>query len=214
MRIVLLGPPGSGKGTISMLIANKYGIAQISTGLILRKIVQKNKTLGKEIKHIINSGKLISDSLIITLVEKRIQEQDCQNGFLLDGFPRTILQANALKNFKIKIDTVLELYISNSMILKRISGRLVHESSGRIYHSIFNPPKIKGKDDVTGENLTVRKDDQKNILFERLKEYNNIKKKLIAFYHQEALLKNIKYYKLNTMQSIDRIKEHLKKIFS
>lgn len=161
MRIILLGAPGAGKGTQAQFIMEKYGIPQISTGDMLRAAVKAGSELGQKAKEIMDAGKLVTDELVIALVKERIAQEDCRKGFLLDGFPRTIPQADAMKEAGIKVDNVLEFDVPDALIVERIVGRRVHVSSGRVYHVTFNPPKVAGKDDVTGEELSTRKDDQK-----------------------------------------------------
>ncbi|MDU7869435.1 MAG: adenylate kinase, partial [Pantoea sp.] len=154
MRIILLGAPGAGKGTQAQFIMEKYGIPQISTGDMLRAAVKAGSELGNQAKAIMDAGKLVTDELVIALVKERITQEDCKNGFLLDGFPRTIPQADAMKEAGITVDHVLEFAVPDELIVERIVGRRVHTPSGRVYHVTFNPPKVEGKDDVTGEELT------------------------------------------------------------
>jgi len=168
MRIILLGAPGAGKGTQAQFIMERYGIPQISTGDMLRAAVKAGTDLGKKAKEVMDAGQLVSDELIIGLVKERIQQEDCQKGFLLDGFPRTIPQADAMKEAGISIDAVLEFDVADEEIVKRMSGRRVHPGSGRVYHVVYNPPKVEGKDDVTGEDLVIRPDDEESIVRDRL----------------------------------------------
>lgn len=186
MRLILLGPPGAGKGTQAQFISEKYGIPQISTGDMLRAAVKAGTELGLKAKDIMSSGGLVSDNLIIALVKERIQEADCVNGFLFDGFPRTIPQAQALVDAEIAIDVVLEIHVADDEIVSRLSGRRVHEGSGRVYHIDHNPPKTEGVDDITGEALIQRVDDSEDTVRNRLKIYHEQTEPLVAFY--EALL--------------------------
>ena len=182
MRIVLLGPPGAGKGTQATYITKKFSIPQISTGDMLRSAVKAGTELGLKAKGIMASGGLVSDDLIIALVKERIQEKDCANGFLFDGFPRTIPQAEALVAAGIEIDKVLEIHVADAEIIARLSGRRVHEDSGRVYHIQYNPPKIDGLDDATGESLVQREDDKESTVRNRLDVYHDQTKPLVGFY--------------------------------
>ncbi|NLO80201.1 MAG: adenylate kinase [Xanthomonadaceae bacterium] len=182
MRLILLGPPGAGKGTQASLIAQKFNIPQISTGDMLRAAVKAGTPLGLEAKKVMETGGLVSDDLIIQLVKERISEQDCQNGFLFDGFPRTIAQADALKAENIKIDAVVELQVDDEEIVRRITGRRIHPGSSRIYHVIYNPPKVEGKDDVTGEPLIQRDDDKEETVRRRLEVYHEQTRPLVDYY--------------------------------
>jgi adenylate kinase len=185
MRLILLGPPGAGKGTQAQFISEKYGIPQISTGDMLRAAVKAGTELGLKAKDIMASGGLVSDDLIIGLVKERIQEADCVNGFLFDGFPRTIPQAQALVNAEIDIDVVLEIDVADDEIVSRLSGRRVHEGSGRVYHIAHNPPKVEGIDDVTGETLIQRVDDSEETVRNRLNIYHEQTEPLVAFYNAQ-----------------------------
>tara|TARA_R110001592_G_scaffold116059_1_gene316970 strand:- start:109875 stop:110528 length:654 start_codon:yes stop_codon:yes gene_type:complete len=182
MRIILLGPPGAGKGTQATYITEKFGIPQISTGDMLRAAVKAGTELGLKAKGIMASGGLVSDDLIIALVKERIQEPDCVNGFLFDGFPRTIPQAEALLAEGVAIDKVIEIHVADQEIIARLSGRRVHEDSGRVYHIAHNPPKQDGVDDVTGEALIQREDDQEATVRNRLEVYHDQTKPLVDFY--------------------------------
>jgi adenylate kinase len=182
MRIILLGAPGAGKGTQAQYITEKYGIPQISTGDMLRAAVKAGTPLGVKAKAVMDAGELVSDDIIIGLVKERITESDCANGFLFDGFPRTIPQADALKEAGVSIDAVVEIDVADEEIIKRMSGRRVHPGSGRTYHVVFNPPKVEGKDDVTGEDLVQRADDAEDIVRGRLNVYHEQTAPLIAYY--------------------------------
>jgi adenylate kinase len=182
MRIILLGPPGAGKGTQAAYITEKYGIPQISTGDMLRAAVKAGTELGLKAKDIMASGGLVSDDLIIALVKERIQEPDCVNGFLFDGFPRTIPQAEALLAEGVAIDKVIEIHVADEEIIARLSGRRVHEGSGRVYHISHNPPKTEGVDDVTGEPLIQREDDKEETVRNRLGVYHDQTQPLVDFY--------------------------------
>ena len=182
MRIILLGAPGAGKGTQAQFITERYSIPQISTGDMLRAAVKAGTELGIKAKGIMDSGGLVSDDIIIGLVKERINEQDCENGFLFDGFPRTIPQAEALKAAKVEIDCVVEIDVGDEEIVKRLSGRRVHPGSGRVYHLIYNPPKQDNKDDETGEDLIQRDDDTEETVRKRLEVYHEQTKPLISYY--------------------------------
>lgn len=186
MRIILLGPPGAGKGTQAQFISQHFHIPQISTGDMLRAAVKAQTPLGLAAKSIMEKGQLVSDEVIINLVKERIAQPDCKNGFLLDGFPRTLAQAEALRQQKIHIGFVIELQIDDNLIVERMSGRLVHPNSGRVYHRVNHPPKVEGKDDLTGEPLVQRKDDEESTVRERLMVYHQQTKPLIDYYQQWA----------------------------
>jgi len=182
MKLILLGPPGAGKGTQAQFITEKYGVPQISTGDMLRAAVKAESELGLQVKDIMASGGLVSDDLIIALVSERIQQEDCANGFLFDGFPRTIPQAQALVDAGIDIEFVVEIAVEDEEIVSRLSGRRVHSNSGRVYHIQHNPPKVEGVDDETGEPLMQREDDQEATVRNRLKIYHDQTKPLVRFY--------------------------------
>ncbi|MET3440158.1 adenylate kinase [Variovorax paradoxus] len=182
MRLILLGAPGAGKGTQAAFICQKYGIPQISTGDMLRAAVKAGTPLGQQAKAVMESGGLVSDDLIINLVKERIAQPDCADGFLFDGFPRTIPQADAMKAAGVKLDYVLEIDVPFSDIIERMSGRRSHPASGRIYHVKFNPPKVEGKDDITGEDLIQRKDDEEETVRKRLEVYSQQTRPLVDYY--------------------------------
>ena len=182
MRLILLGAPGAGKGTQATFICQKYGIPQISTGDMLRAAVKAGTPLGIEAKKIMDAGALVSDDLIINLVKERIAQPDCAKGFLFDGFPRTIPQADAMKSAGVKLDYVLEIDVPFEAIIERMSGRRSHAASGRTYHLKFNPPKVAGRDDATGEELIQREDDKEETVRARLNHYQSLTRPLIAYY--------------------------------
>jgi len=186
MRMILLGPPGAGKGTQAQFLCEAYGIPQISTGDMLRAAISAGTELGERVKAVMDSGALVSDDIIIELVQARIAEPDCANGFLFDGFPRTIPQAEALDDAGVVIDAVVEIKVPAEDIVRRMSGRRVHPASGRVYHVEFNPPKEAGKDDETGEALIQRDDDQENTVRERLDVYHKQTHPLVEFYRNKA----------------------------
>ena len=186
MRLILLGAPGAGKGTQANFICQKYGIPQISTGDMLRAAVKAGTQMGLAAKKVMDAGGLVSDDIIIGLVKERITQPDCANGFLFDGFPRTIPQAEAMKNAGVKLDLVLEIDVPDEAIIERMSGRRVHPASGRTYHVKFNPPKVAGKDDLTGEDLIQRKDDEEATVLARLQVYHSQTRPLVDYYSQWA----------------------------
>ncbi|MDT9587396.1 MAG: adenylate kinase [Candidatus Arsenophonus melophagi] len=212
MRIILLGAPGTGKGTQARFIIEKYSIPQISTGEMLRSAVKTDTKLGLKVKELMASGKLITDELVIALAQQRIVQDDCRNGFLLDGFPRTIPQANVMKKSGIIVDYVLEFYAPDEIIIERIIGRRIHAPSGRIYHIKFNPPKIANRDDITSEALSIRQDDQEKAIKNRLVEYHKLTEPLITYYRKEAASGNTKYFKLDCTRQISAVNEALSKI--
>ena len=186
MRLILLGAPGAGKGTQAQYICEKFSIPQISTGDMLRAAVKAGTPMGLEAKKVMDAGGLVSDDIILGLVKERIAADDCKNGFLFDGFPRTIPQAEALKKDGVTLDYVVEIDVNDDEIIKRMSGRRVHPGSGRTYHVIFNPPKVDGKDDVTGEDLIQRDDDNEETVRKRLDIYHSQTKPLVEFYSSWA----------------------------
>jgi len=209
MRVILLGPPGAGKGTQAQYICDKYAIPQISTGDMLRAAVKAQSTLGKQAKAVMDAGKLVSDDLILGLVEQRIAEADCANGFLFDGFPRTIPQAQALVDARINIDAVLEISVPDEEIIKRLAGRRVHEASGRVYHLIYNPPVHENRDDITGDVLIQRKDDTEETVKHRLEIYREQTHPLVQYYQQRAKEKYLKYSTLDGLGDVDEIKNQI-----
>jgi len=186
MRLILLGAPGAGKGTQAAFICQKYGIPQISTGDMLRAAVKAGTPLGLQAKAVMESGGLVNDDLIINLVKERIAQPDCAQGFLFDGFPRTIPQADAMKAASVKLDYVLEIDVPFDAIIERMSGRRSHPASGRTYHVKFNPPKVQGKDDVTGEALMQREDDKEETVKKRLDVYSAQTRPLVEYYRSWA----------------------------
>lgn len=184
MRIILLGAPGAGKGTQAAFITEKYGIPQISTGDMLRAAVKAQSELGKQVETVMASGGLVTDDIIISLVKDRIAQDDCANGFLFDGFPRTIPQAQAMLDSGVPIDVVLEIHVDDEEIVDRMSGRRVHLDSGRVYHVTNNPPKVEGIDDESGEPLIQREDDKEETVRKRLQVYHEQTKPLVDFYGQ------------------------------
>ncbi|ABB44366.1 Adenylate kinase [Sulfurimonas denitrificans DSM 1251] len=186
MRIILLGAPGAGKGTQAGFLTKRYNIPQISTGDMLRAAIKAGTEMGKMAKEAMDTGKLVTDEIIIGLVKDRIEEEDCKNGFLLDGFPRTLAQADAVTNAGINIDAVIEIDVPDSEIVKRMSGRRAHLASGRTYHLVYNPPKVEGKDDITGEELVQRDDDKESVVLDRLRVYHEQTSPLIGYYKNQA----------------------------
>ena len=186
MRLILLGPPGAGKGTQASFICERFAIPQISTGDMLRAAIRAGSPLGLAAKKVMDAGKLVSDDIILGLVQERLQQPDCAKGYLLDGFPRTIPQAEAMKTAAVPIDYVLEIDVPDGDIVARMSGRRVHLASGRTYHVQFNPPKVAGKDDISGEALIQRDDDQEATVLKRLEVYHAQTKPLIEFYGKWA----------------------------
>jgi len=212
MRIILLGAPGAGKGTQAQYITEKYSIPQISTGDMLRAAVKAGTPLGIEAKKVMDAGGLVSDDIIIGLVKERINEADCANGFLFDGFPRTIPQADALKEAGVQLDAVVEIDVADDEIIKRMSGRRVHPGSGRTYHLIFNPPKEEGKDDVTGEELVQRADDAEDTVRARLDVYHSQTKPLISYYrgwNESEPASAPRYIYVEGVGSVDQIRDRV-----
>jgi len=211
MRLILLGPPGAGKGTQAAFITQHFGIPQISTGDMLRAAVKAGTPLGIEAKKIMDAGGLVSDDLIIGLVQDRLKQADCNNGYLFDGFPRTIPQADALKQAKVALDFVVEIAVPEQDIIERMSGRRVHPASGRSYHIIFNPPKVAERDDQTGEPLVQRDDDKEETVRHRLTVYQNQTRPLVDYYSSWAKEQNTapKYRKVEGVGSVEDIKNKI-----
>ena len=212
MRLILLGGPGAGKGTQAKFITEKFGIPQISTGDMLRQAIKDGTQLGMEAKKYMDAGELVPDDVIIGLVKERIQQPDCEKGFLFDGFPRTIPQAEAMKEAGVKIDYVVEISVPDEEIIKRMSGRRVHLPSGRTYHIIFNPPKEEGKDDVTGEPLIQRDDDKEETVRKRLEVYHAQTEPLVDFYKKWEASGDAnapKYVGIDGVGTVDEIKNRV-----
>lgn len=212
MRVILLGGPGAGKGTQANYIEEEFNIPKISTGDMLRAAVTEGTLLGLQARQVMESGGLVSDEIILGLVKERIAKDDCANGFLFDGFPRTIAQAQSLKVQGVKIDSVVEIDVDDKEIIKRMSGRRVHLASGRIYHVVFNPPKAEGKDDETSEELIQREDDKEETVRERLKVYHQQTEPLIDYYSKLAASGDTgapKYVKVNGIGKVEEIREQI-----
>ena len=211
MRVVLLGAPGAGKGTQATYIKEKFNIPQISTGDMLRAAVKAGTALGLEAKKFMDAGGLVPDEVIIGMIQERIKDADCKDGFLFDGFPRTIPQAEAMKQAGVDIDYVVEIDVPDEEIIKRMSGRRMHLASGRTYHVVFNPPKVAGKDDVTGEDLVQRDDDREETVMKRLEVYHSQTKPLVDYYSNWAQTgdKAPKYVKITGVGSVDQIKQQI-----
>jgi len=209
MRTILLGAPGAGKGTQAQYIAEKYGIPQISTGDMLRAAVKAKTELGLQVEQVMASGGLVTDDIIIALVKERIQEPDCANGFLFDGFPRTIPQAQAMIDESVEIDVVLEIDVPDDEIVKRLGGRRVHLNSGRIYHVEFNPPKVEGKDDETGEDLIQRDDDKEETVRNRLAVYHEQTEPLVEYYQSLAKETDTEYHRIDGTQPVEAVSKEL-----
>ena len=212
MRLILLGAPGAGKGTQAQQICQKYGIPQISTGDMLRAAVKAGSTMGLAAKQVMDAGGLVSDDIIIGLVKERITQPDCAKGFLFDGFPRTLPQADAMKAAGVKLDLVLELDVPDEAIIERMSGRRVHQPSGRSYHLQFNPPKVAGKDDETGEPLIQRDDDSEATVSKRLEVYKSQTRPLVAYYAQWAATGDAqapRYVRIAGVGTVDEITERV-----
>ena len=210
MKVLLLGAPGAGKGTQAQFIKEAFNIPQISTGDMLRAAVKAGTTLGVEAKKIMDAGGLVRDDIIIGLVKERIQEADCANGFLFDGFPRTLAQAEAMKEAGVVLDFVVEIDVPDEVIVERMSGRRVHVASGRTYHLVYNPPKVAGKDDETGEDLIQRDDDQAETVQKRLNVYHEQTEVLVDYYGKQSVETGLPgYIKVDGTQDVNEVKEHV-----
>ena len=203
MRIILLGPPGAGKGTQAQIMTREFGIPQISTGDMLREAVREGTPLGQQAKAVMDAGQLVSDDLILQLVADRLDRPDCSNGYLFDGFPRTIAQAEALLDRGIAIDAVAEIQVPDEKIVRRMSGRRVHPGSGRTYHIVYNPPRVEGRDDVTGEELVIRKDDEEATVRARLEVYHRQTAPLVEFYQAQARSGRTRYIAVDGNRDVD-----------
>ncbi len=209
MKIILLGPPGAGKGTQAETLCEAFTIPHISTGNMLREAVDEETELGLEAKALMDAGILVSDEVIVGLVEDRISKGDCKNGFLFDGFPRTIPQAQALVDRDIPIDAVIEIHVPDQDIIERMSGRRMHPGSGRNYHVIYNPPKVDGKDDLTGEDLVQREDDEPETVKDRLKVYEDQTAPLIDFYSEMSKQEKLKYIKVSGTSTPEEVSSEI-----
>ncbi|UOO89207.1 adenylate kinase [Vitreoscilla massiliensis] len=210
MKVLLLGAPGAGKGTQAQFIKEAFNIPQISTGDMLRAAVKAGTTLGIEAKKIMDAGGLVRDDIIIGLVKERIQEADCANGFLFDGFPRTLAQAEAMKEAGVVLDYVVEIDVPDAVIIERMSGRRVHMSSGRTYHVVYNPPKVEGKDDETGEDLIQRDDDQAETVQKRLNVYHEQTEVLVDYYGKQSVETGLPaYVKVDGTQDVNVVKDQV-----
>lgn len=211
MRVILLGPPGAGKGTQAQFVCDAFGIPQISTGEMLRAAVSAGTELGQRVKAVMQSGALVSDEIIIDLVQERIDQDDCANGFLFDGFPRTIAQAQAMQAAGVPINAVVEISVPDAEVIKRISGRRVHPASGRIYHVDFNPPDVYGVDDESGEPLIQRDDDKEATVKERLSVYHEQTQPLVEFYRKLSNGKNLRYVTVDGRKDVNDVQKEVRK---
>jgi adenylate kinase len=212
MRLMLLGPPGAGKGTQAGFIKERFGIPQISTGDMLRAAVKAGTPLGVEAKKIMDAGKLVSDDIIVGLVRERLKQPDCAKGYLFDGFPRTIPQADALRSSGVPLDYVVEIDVGEDDIIRRMSGRRVHPASGRNYHVQFNPPEVPGKDDVTGEPLVQREDDREETVKKRLDVYRRQTRPLVEYYSKWAAQTDPrapKYVKISGVGPVEQVRDRV-----
>jgi len=210
MKIILLGAPGAGKGTQAQFLTKAFDIPQISTGDMLRAAIKAGTELGTLAKSFMDAGKLVTDEIIIGLVKERIAQDDCKNGFLLDGFPRTVPQADALKEAGVAIDAVIEIDVADNVIVERMSGRRAHLASGRTYHIVYNPPKVEGKDDETGEDLVQRDDDKAEVVLDRLRVYHEQTSPLVNYYKGVAASdESVKYITIDGTQKIDAVEKEI-----
>jgi len=210
MRIILLGMPGAGKGTQAQIIEEELAIANVSTGAILREVSKSQSDLGQKVQTYLNSGQLVPDEIIIEMLVERISKDDCNNGFILDGFPRNIEQAKSLDQAGVSIDLVIYLKILEEQIIERMSGRRIHLASGRSYHTTFNPPKVDGKDDLTGEDLIQRSDDKPEVIKKRLEVYFNETEPMLDFYNN----KDMKFYEIDASEPVKAVTEKIFKIIN
>jgi|TARA_B100001540_G_scaffold196991_1_gene173493 adenylate kinase len=210
MNLILLGMPGAGKGTQAEIIQREQGIANVSTGAMMREISRAETDLGKTVQEYLSSGTLVPDSIIIQMLVERISQSDCDNGFLLDGFPRNLDQAKALDEANVEINLILFLKISEEEIINRMSGRRVHLASGRSYHIAHNPPKVDGKDDLTGETLIQREDDHPDVIKKRLQVYYDETEPLLSFYRQ----KDISFYEIDASKTLEEVTEDIRTVIS
>ena len=210
MRIILLGMPGAGKGTQAQIIEEELTIANVSTGAILREVSKSESDLGQKVQTYLNSGQLVPDEIIIEMLVERISKDDCNNGFILDGFPRNIEQAKSLDQAGVSIDLVIYLKILEEQIIERMSGRRIHLASGRSYHTTFNPPKVDGKDDLTGENLVQRSDDKPDVIKKRLEVYFNETEPMLDFYKN----KDIQFCEIDASEPVKAVTEKILKIIN
>ena len=209
MKIILLGPPGAGKGTQAEIICKNFSIPHISTGDMLREAIANETATGKIAKEIMDAGNLVPDDVIVSMVKERIKKEDCRNGFLFDGFPRTIPQADALENQEIFVNVVLELSLKDELIINRMSGRRVHQPSGRSYHLEFNPPEKDGVDDVTGEPLIQRDDDKPETVKNRLEVYWEQTNPLIVYYRSKSVQTDLKYIEIDGSKSMEKVSSQI-----
>jgi len=214
MRIILLGAPGAGKGTQAQFLTEQFNIPQISTGDMLRQAIREQTELGLQVKAVMDAGQLVSDDLIIALVQERVEQADCAQGFLLDGVPRTIAQADSMKALAIDCDHVIEFQVSDDVIVERMSGRRVHPNSGRVYHLVYNPPRVEGVDDVTGEPLVIRPDDQETTVRDRLAVYHAQTKPLVSYYQQADWDNKPQFHVLDGTLPVAEVSQQLLQLLS